>query len=184
MNLTSPAVIKTLMEESGFSFKKKFGQNFLINKDIPKKIAQASISNTTSPTACIEIGPGVGVMTEQLSELYDKVVAFEIDQEQRKIINECYDKTKKIITENKDLLDLIANTLLEYETITKEQIEYLVKHGCMPDEDGEIDQTDYKEASLKDLTLEELKDLAKEKNIKNISKKTKEELIKELEETE
>ena len=68
--------------------------------------------------------------------------------------------------------------------ITKEQIEYLVKNGCMPDEDGEVDLTDYKEASLKDLTLEELKDLAKEKNIKNISKKTKEELIKELEETD
>ena len=46
------------------------------------------------------------------------------------------------INENKDLLDLIANTLLEYETITKEQIEYLVKNGCMPDEDGEVDARD------------------------------------------
>ncbi len=118
------------------------------------------------------------------SRNFSSQVAFEIDQAQRKIINECYEKTKKIITENKDLLDLIANTLLEYETITKEQIEYLVKNGCMPDEDGEIDETEYKEATLKDLTLEELKDLAKEKNIKSISKKNKEELIKELEETE
>jgi len=111
-------------------------------------------------------------------------VAFERDQEQRKIINECYDKTKKIITENKDLLDLIANTLLEYETITKEQIEYLVKNGCMPDEDGEVDLTDYKEATLNDLSKEEIKDLAKDKGIKNVSKKTKDEIIKELEETE
>ena len=115
---------------------------------------------------------------------FSSQVAFEIDQEQRKIINECYEKTKKIITENKDLLDLIANTLLEHETITKEQIEYLVKNGCMPDEDGEIDLTEFKTASLSDLTLEELKDLAKEKNIKGISKKSKEDLIKELEETE
>ena len=44
--------------------------------------------------------------------------------------------------------------------------------------------TEYKEATLSDLTLDELKDLAREKEIKNISKKTKEELIKELEETE
>ncbi len=66
---------------------------------------------------------------------FSSQVAFEIDQEQRKIINECYDVTKKIISENKDLLDLIANTLLEYETITKEQIEYLVENGHMPDED-------------------------------------------------
>ena len=115
---------------------------------------------------------------------FSSQVANEIDEAQRKIINDCYAKTKKIIKENRDLLDLIANTLLEYETITKEQIDYLVKNGCMPDEDGEIDQTDYKEASLKDLSLSELKDLAKDKGIKNISKKSKDELIKELEDSE
>ncbi len=115
------------------------------------------------------------------SRNFSSQVAFEIDQEQRKIINECYEITKKIINENRDLLDLIANTLLEYETITKEQIDYLVKHGCMPDDDGEIDLSDYKEASLSDLTKEELIDLAKDKGIKNASKMTKEELLKLLE---
>jgi len=69
------------------------------------------------------------------SRNFSSQVAFEIDQEQRKIINECYEKTKKIIKDNKELLDLIAQTLLEYETITKEQIEYLVEHGHMPDQD-------------------------------------------------
>ena len=59
-------------------------------------------------------------------------VAFEIDQEQRKIINECYKKTTKIIKDNKALLDLIANALLDNETLTKEEIEYLVEKGCMP----------------------------------------------------
>ena len=115
---------------------------------------------------------------------FSSQVANEIDEAQRKIINESYATAKKIIKENKDLLDLIAKTLLEYETITKEQIDYLVKHGCMPDEDGEVDLSDYKEASLEDLTLEELKDLAKEKGIKGISKMNKEELIKELEDNE
>ncbi len=108
-------------------------------------------------------------------------VAFEIDQEMRKIIDDCYKVTEKIIKENRDLLDLIANTLLEYETITKEQIDYLVQNGHMPDEDSEIDASDFKEADLSDLTLEELKDLAKEKKIKGYTKMTKEELIKELE---
>jgi len=115
------------------------------------------------------------------SRNFSSQVAFEIDQEQRKIINECYEKTKKIIKENKDLLDLIANTLLEYETITKEQIDYLVKNGCMPDEDDEKDESRIEEASLKDLTLEELQDLAQEKGIKNYKKMTKEELIDSLE---
>ena len=115
---------------------------------------------------------------------FSSQVANEIDEAQRKIINECYAKTKKIIKENRELLDLIANTLLEYETITKEQIDYLVKHGCMPDEDGEIDLSEYKDASLADLTLDELKDLAKEKGIKGISKMNKDELIKSLEDNE
>ena len=60
-------------------------------------------------------------------------VAHEIDEEMRSIINSCYEKTKKIISENKDLLSLIANTLLEEETITKEEIDYLVEHGHLPE---------------------------------------------------
>ncbi len=114
------------------------------------------------------------------SQNFSIQVANEIDEQVRKIIHEQYEVTKKILSENKDLLDLIANTLLEYETITKEQIEYLVEHGCMPDEDEEKDESDFKELSLEDLTLTELKDLAKEKNIKGYSKMNKEELIKEL----
>ena len=107
---------------------------------------------------------------------FSSQVAFEIDQEQRKIINECYDVTKKIINENKDLLDLIAKTLLEYETITKEQIEYLVEHGHMPDEDEKSD------IDLNDKTLDELKEMAKEKGLKNYSKLNKDELIDKLSE--
>ncbi len=114
------------------------------------------------------------------SRNFSSQVAFEIDQEQRKIINECYDRTKQIISENKDLLDLIANTLLEYETITKEQIEYLVEHGCMPDEDNEVDKSDFKEASLEDLSLEDLREVAKDKKIKGYTKMEKEELLDEL----
>jgi len=114
------------------------------------------------------------------SRNFSSQVAFEIDQEMRKIIEECYQRAEKIIKENKDLLDLIANTLLEHETITKEQIEYLVEHGCMPDEDNEIDASGFEEASLDDLTLTELKEMAKEKGIKGYSKMTKDEIIKEL----
>ena len=115
------------------------------------------------------------------SRNFSSQVAYEIDQEMRKIIDECYERATKIIKENRKLLDLIANTLLEYETLTKEQIKYLVENGCMPDEDGEVDKSDFEEASLKDLTLNELKELAREKKIKGYSKMTKEELIKELE---
>ena len=66
---------------------------------------------------------------------FSDFVAHEIDEEMRSIINSCYDKTKKIITENKDLVKLIAETLLEEETITKEQIEYLVEHGHLEEKE-------------------------------------------------
>ena len=105
------------------------------------------------------------------SRNFSSQVAFEIDQEQRKIINECYDVTKKIISENKDLLDVIAKTLLRYETITKEQIEQLVKNGYIEGDD--IDKSD--------LSIEELKYMAKVKGIKGYNKMEKEELIKKLE---
>lgn len=104
------------------------------------------------------------------SRNFSSQVAFEIDQEQRKIINECYDETKKIINENKDLLDVIAKTLLRYETITKEQIEQLVNNGYIEGDD--IDRSD--------LSIEELKYMAKVKGIKGYNKLSKEELIKKI----
>ena len=97
-------------------------------------------------------------------------VALEIDTEVRKIINECYEKAKKLIEKNRDLLDLIANTLLEHETLTKEQIDYLAENGKMPVDD-----------MLDDVSLPKLKEMAKEKGIKGYSKMTKEELKKVLE---
>ena len=121
-------------------------------------------------------------------------VAKQIDEEVRKIITARYKVTKKIVSENMDLLKLIAETLLEYETITKEQIDYLVEHGKMPEEDikahedfeksvkEENDKQEVKTASLEDLSLDELKDLAKEEKIKDYSKLTKKELIDKLNE--
>ncbi len=102
---------------------------------------------------------------------FSNEVANEIDMEMRKIINECHKKAKDIINKNKDLLNLIAETLLEYETLTKEQIDYLVEHKKMPDED---------DSNLESLSITRLKEMAKEKGVKNYSKMSKAELLKEL----
>ena len=111
------------------------------------------------------------------SRNFSSQVAFEIDQEMRKIMDDCYKNAQKIIKENRDLLDLIANVLLEKETITKEEIDHLVLYGKLP-EDGEEEEAH--DLNLEDLTVSELRDLAKNKGIKGYSKMTKEELIDEL----
>ncbi len=66
---------------------------------------------------------------------FSSQVAFKIDEEVAKIINKQYELAKKTIKENKDLLDLIANSLLEKETLTREEIEYLVNNKKLPEED-------------------------------------------------
>ena len=74
------------------------------------------------------------------SRNFSSQVAFEIDTEIRKIIDNQYKEATKIIKENRELLDLIANALLEHETITKEQIDYLVANGKMPDDTEEDEE--------------------------------------------
>jgi cell division protease FtsH len=98
-------------------------------------------------------------------------VANEIDREVRKIINGQYEIAKQIIIDNRSLLDLIANTLVEKETLTKEEIDHLAEFGVLPLEKSENENK----------TVDTLKSLAKEKKIKGYSKMSKEQLIKELE---
>ncbi len=68
-------------------------------------------------------------------------VAFEIDQEVRKIVNECHEKAKEVIGAHKGELELIAKALMEYETLTSSQIERVVKGESI-----ESDFVDHKEA--------------------------------------
>ena len=97
-------------------------------------------------------------------------IAFQIDEEMRRIINEQYKVSEKIIKDNMDLLELIAQTLIEKETLTKEEIDSLVKTGALPKDD---------EISFEDMTISELKKYAEENNI-SISATKKEDIIKEL----
>ena len=64
---------------------------------------------------------------------YSDAIAYEIDLEIQSIIKECYARAQKILTENRDKLDLIATTLLEVETLDAEQIKHLIDNGRLPD---------------------------------------------------
>lgn len=68
---------------------------------------------------------------------YSAGVAAEIDKEVRAIVDECHENCRKILTDNKDLLDLIANSLYEHETLTNEEITNLMNFGQLTDPNAE-----------------------------------------------
>ncbi|SDJ72717.1 ATP-dependent zinc metalloprotease FtsH [Salimicrobium halophilum] len=71
----------------------------------------------------------------QNEQNYSDQIAFEIDREIQNFINYCYDRAKNILTENKDKLELMAQTLLEVETLDATEIKYLFEEGRMPTEE-------------------------------------------------
>lgn len=78
---------------------------------------------------------------------YSSEIAFEIDKEVRRIINECYENCKRIIMENRDLIDLIAGKLIEEETLTSEQIRNLVQYGTLTKPEENIEEMPSTEVS-------------------------------------
>ena len=95
MDLCNLSVIREVMSDAGISFRKEFGQNFLTNRIIPEDIADNCTDNPES--MILEIGPGIGCLTQELAVRYKKVVAVEIDR---------------------GLIPVLSRTLAEYDNIT------------------------------------------------------------------
>ncbi|MFZ3579248.1 ATP-dependent zinc metalloprotease FtsH [Virgibacillus sp. DJP39] len=76
----------------------------------------------------------------QNDQTYSDEIAHDIDQEMQNFINFCYDRAKQILTENKDKLELIAQTLLKVETLDAKQIKSLFEDGVLP-EPVEVEKT-------------------------------------------
>ena len=86
MNLTDYADIRRLLDRHGFRFSKSMGQNFLIDASVPRRIAEASGADETC--GVVEIGPGIGCLTEQLTTRAGKVVSVELDRSLAPILQE------------------------------------------------------------------------------------------------
>ena len=95
MDLCNISVIKSVMADAGITFHKEFGQNFLTNRIIPEDIADNCAD--TSERMILEIGPGIGCLTQELAMRYKKVVAVEIDR---------------------GLIPVLSKTLVDYDNIT------------------------------------------------------------------
>ena len=112
-NLHDPAVIKEILSRSGFTFSKKLGQNFLINPTVCPRIAE--LGGAREGSGIIEIGPGIGVLTNELCKRAEKVVAIELDGRLIPILSETLAEHKNLKVVNADVLDLDLKELIESE---------------------------------------------------------------------
>jgi|LSQX01.2.fsa_nt_gb 16S rRNA (adenine1518-N6/adenine1519-N6)-dimethyltransferase len=109
--LYSPRYVKELLSSHGFSFSKSLGQNFLIDGNIVRKIvAQANI---TSEDYVLEIGPGMGTLTEELALNAKKVVAVELDKSLLPILEETVGKYENVEIISGDILDVDLDKLIQ-----------------------------------------------------------------------
>ncbi|ANB56922.1 ribosomal RNA small subunit methyltransferase A [Anoxybacillus sp. B7M1] len=109
-DIATPARTREILNKYGFSFKKSLGQNFLIDTNILRRIVDfAELSNETG---VIEIGPGIGALTEQLARQAKKVIAFEIDQRLLPILA--------------DTLSLYSNIRIIHQDVLKANIQHII----------------------------------------------------------
>jgi len=101
-DIATPVRTKALLEKYGFSFKKSLGQNFLIDLNILNRIVD--FAELTETSGAIEIGPGIGALTEQLAKRAKKVVAFEIDQRLLPILRETLEPYPHVKIIHEDVL--------------------------------------------------------------------------------
>lgn len=109
--LGTPTATAQVIKKYGFSFQKKFGQNFLIDANILEKIiASAEI---TKEDCVIEIGPGIGTMTQYLAENAREVVAVEIDKNLIPILEDTLKEYENVSILNEDILKVDLNRLVK-----------------------------------------------------------------------
>jgi len=119
-DIATPKRTKEILDKYGFSFKKSLGQNFLIDTNILRNIVE--YGEVSEKTAAIEIGPGIGALTEQIAKRAGKVFAFEIDQRLLPILEDTLSPYDNITVIHKDILkadvtELIGEELKAFEEV-------------------------------------------------------------------
>ncbi len=112
MRLTDLKTIREIMSRHGITFQKKFGQNFLINPQVPERIAENA---TRIEGGILEIGPGIGTLTRELSSRAQKVVALEIDTALIPVLGETLADCPNVTVINQDVMKTDLSELIERE---------------------------------------------------------------------
>ena len=110
-NLGNPSGTIEILQKYNFNFQKKFGQNFLIDTTVLDRII--SSAEITKEDCVLEIGPGIGTMTQYLAERAGCVVAVEIDKALLPILEETLQDYDNVTVINDDILKVDINRLVE-----------------------------------------------------------------------
>ena len=100
--LGNPKQTIEIIQKHGFMFQKKFGQNFLIDTRVLEKIVAAA--GVTKDDCVLEIGPGIGTLTQYLAEVAGHVIAVEIDRNLIPILEETLAEHENVTVVNQDIL--------------------------------------------------------------------------------
>lgn len=109
--LGTPSATAEIIKKYQFVFQKKYGQNFLVDANILEKIIR--LSEITKDDCVIEIGPGIGTMTQYLAESAGKVIAIEIDRHLIPILEETLKEYKNVTLMNEDVLKVDIKKIVE-----------------------------------------------------------------------
>ncbi|MBU8908420.1 16S rRNA (adenine(1518)-N(6)/adenine(1519)-N(6))-dimethyltransferase RsmA [Desertibacillus haloalkaliphilus] len=118
-DIATPLRTRAILEKYKFNFKKSLGQNFLIDTNILDKIVD--YAGVTESSGVIEIGPGIGALTEQLAKRAEKVVSFEIDQ--------------RLLPVLKDTLSLYDNIDIIHSDVLKANVKEVIRDSFEPGQD-------------------------------------------------
>lgn len=112
-DIATPIRTKEILNKYGFSFKKSLGQNFLIDPNILRNIV--SHANLTEESGAIEVGPGIGALTEHLARAAKKVVSFEIDQRLLPVLEDTLSPYDNVKIVHSDILKADVVKVIEEE---------------------------------------------------------------------
>lgn len=109
-DIATPVRTKAVLDKYGFTFKKSLGQNFLIDTNILRKIVKNA--ELTKMSGAVEIGPGIGALTEQLAKVCKKVIAFEIDHRLIPVLKDTLSPYPHVSIIHQDFLKANVNQVL------------------------------------------------------------------------
>lgn len=112
-NLSDINNIRKILKKHNFKFSHSLGQNFIINPEICPKMAE--LSEVDENTGVIEIGPGIGVLTNELAKRAKKVVSIEIDRRLLPVLNETLSEFSNVKVLNADILKINLKELIREE---------------------------------------------------------------------